>query len=833
MRTGKQRESTRKWFQWLATVALVLGIAGACKSDPSEPVTVGSIQANVTTTGSDPDPDGYTVLVDGAGGQAVGVNGSVVFSDVQQGDHQVSIQGLAANCSVSGSNPQTVSVVAGQTTQASIAVTCVALVGDLTITTTTTGSDPDADGYTYSVDGGTPAAIAVNDMVTVSVAAGTRSVQLAGLAPNCTVTGSNPRSVNVPIGGAASADFVVTCSSTAGTLVITTSTTGTDPDADGYAVTVDGGAPQAIGSNAVLTLNGVTAGDRQVQLGGFASNCTVSGLNPRTVTVSPSSGVQTDFAITCEPIVGDVEVLTSTTGVDPDPDGFSLVVEGKSAVLIGVVDTVVVAGVHFGDRQVELQDLASNCSVVNGTNPRTLTVPADDTVSTTFVVACVALEGNVTVTASTTGSDLDPDGYTVSVDGGAGQPISTNGAISLDLPTGDHTLLLSDIAPNCTVTGDNPAMITVPVGGTSHTFDVSCVLLVGDVEVTTSTTGSDLDADGYTVTVEGEAPVSIGTTAMITVSNVSAGDRTVELTGVAANCTVAGLNPRTVTVTDGGTVPTTFNISCEAALSNQIVFDSDRGLNADENIWVMNPDGNGLQQLTTNLADDTEPYVSPLGTRIAFVSDRDGDGEVYIMDADGTGQTNLTSNGARDREPAFSPDGTKIVFTSDRDGDDDIYVMDVDGSNVEQLTNVAGRDGLPDWSPDGSKIVFRSDRDGDTEIYVMNSDGSGPQRLTTSAGNDFAPSWSPDGTKIAFTSLRDGNREVYVMDANGSNPTRLTTDLGEDVAPQWSPDGSQLVFSSDRDGNREVYVMDANGSSQVNITNDAARDFETSWSRVP
>src|SRR6185295_2286334 len=44
--------------------------------------TTGNLTATTSTTGSDQDPDGYTVSVDGGAGQAIGVNGSVTFSNL-------------------------------------------------------------------------------------------------------------------------------------------------------------------------------------------------------------------------------------------------------------------------------------------------------------------------------------------------------------------------------------------------------------------------------------------------------------------------------------------------------------------------------------------------------------------------------------------------------------------------------------------------------------------------------------------------------------------------------------------------------------------------------
>jgi Ca2+-binding RTX toxin-like protein len=81
------------------------------------------------------------------------------------------------------------------------------------------------------------------------------------------------------------------------------------------------------------------------------------------------------------------------------------------------------------------------------------------------------------------------------------------------------------------------------------------------------------------------------------------------------------------------------------------------------------------------------------------MSGRDGNDEVYVMDANGQNPTNLTNNVAADFDPAFSPDGTKIAFTSGRDGDAEVYVMDADGQNPTRLTTNTAFDSQPDWGP--------------------------------------------------------------------------------------------------------------------------------------
>ena len=82
------------------------------------------------------------------------------------------------------------------------------------------------------------------------------------------------------------------------------------------------------------------------------------------------------------------------------------------------------------------------------------------------------------------------------------------------------------------------------------------------------------------------------------------------------------------------------------------------------------------------------------GDLIAFTSDRDGDYEIFVMNPDGTEVRQLTDNNDVDGGPAWSPDGKRIAFTSDRDGDDEIFVMNADGTDL----HATGQQGAwPSW----------------------------------------------------------------------------------------------------------------------------------------
>jgi Tol biopolymer transport system component len=96
------------------------------------------------------------------------------------------------------------------------------------------------------------------------------------------------------------------------------------------------------------------------------------------------------------------------------------------------------------------------------------------------------------------------------------------------------------------------------------------------------------------------------------------------------------------------------------------------------------------------------------------------------------------TNADEDTAPALSPDGSKITFMSRREGDWNVYVVNVDGSGLERLTDDEADDGLPTWSPDGNAIAFVSNRGGPWAIWAMTPDGFGKRQLFTMEG-------SPDG----------------------------------------------------------------------------------------
>ena len=76
---------------WLATVIAL---------NPGTTPALGNLTVSTSTSGANLDPDGYTVAVDGGPGQAIGINGSLSFTNQAAGSHSVTLSGVAVNCTV-------------------------------------------------------------------------------------------------------------------------------------------------------------------------------------------------------------------------------------------------------------------------------------------------------------------------------------------------------------------------------------------------------------------------------------------------------------------------------------------------------------------------------------------------------------------------------------------------------------------------------------------------------------------------------------------------------------------------------------------------------------
>ncbi|MEO8190304.1 MAG: M28 family peptidase [Acidobacteriota bacterium] len=195
--------------------------------------------------------------------------------------------------------------------------------------------------------------------------------------------------------------------------------------------------------------------------------------------------------------------------------------------------------------------------------------------------------------------------------------------------------------------------------------------------------------------------------------------------------------------------------------------------------------------------------------------------DIWTALPDGSSPRLLMKSPGYDAEATWNPMGGRIVFTSDRDGDLDLYEMDEEGKNVRRLTTTPGYDGGAFYSPDGSEIVWRASRPEGAElaeyrallkqglirptkldIYAMKADGTKVRRLTDNGAANFCPLFTADGKKVMWSSNvgdpKGREFDLWMVDNQGGTPEKVTTAPGFDGFPHFSPDGKWIVWASNR-----------------------------------
>ncbi len=446
-----------------------------------------------------------------------------------------------------------------------------------------------------------------------------------------------------------------------GILEVIVSTSGPEPAADGYLVSVEGAENQSSASNDTLYFSGLSEGNHEVELSDIAINCGVTGSNPRSISIAAGDTTTTYFEVFCDETVGALEVIVTTSGENQDADGYELSLDGEPSQSAATEDTLFYGNLSEGMHDIELFEVAGNCTV-SGENPRMVDIVAGENTSVVLEVMCKEiLENKIAFSSDRDGNN---EIYVMNTDGTNQARLTYNAG--------------SD---------ENPA---ISPDGTRIAFD----------------SDRDGNSDIYIMDSDGNNVVQITNSSAL---NNSAPAWSPDGNRLAFTRSNANQVSDIFVINVDGTGETNLTNNLEssdagAAWSpdgSQIAFMSNRDDDANFEIFLINPDGTGLTQLTNT--DDgisnANPDWSPDGSQIAFTTNRDQDFELYIMNADGSNPSRLTNTIGADLQPSFSPDGTNISFYSARDNNAEIYRVNVNGTGITNLTQNSANELSPDWSP--------------------------------------------------------------------------------------------------------------------------------------
>lgn len=265
-------------------------------------------------------------------------------------------------------------------------------------------------------------------------------------------------------------------------------------------------------------------------------------------------------------------------------------------------------------------------------------------------------------------------------------------------------------------------------------------------------------------------------------------------------------------------------------------------------------------ETTTPTADAAAFVELENGGKIAFISDRQGDGiqQVWVMDVGYDSNKNLMAQNLKQltfsqgnkSKPSWSPDGTKIIYSGwstdmAPNGDalaDDIWMIDItqpDAPPVD-LTRRAGDDHFASWSPSGKYIAFTSyyREDKTPQLFIMNPNGEKQTLLTTLGFAESYSTWTPKGDWLLYI-FTTGQLNVLQMRDQYSLFTKYKKydqssnegRLGNVLEPNLSRDGSMIVYTHIFNNERNIYsAAYADKGRTINQLTSTGLDYAPCWS---
>jgi tricorn protease len=231
------------------------------------------------------------------------------------------------------------------------------------------------------------------------------------------------------------------------------------------------------------------------------------------------------------------------------------------------------------------------------------------------------------------------------------------------------------------------------------------------------------------------------------------------------------------------------------------------------------------------------PTISGNTVVFAYASD------LWVTTRAGGSARRLTSTPDVETDPFLSPDGSMVAFTRTTGGNADVYVVPTAGGEPKRLTYHPSPDRARGWTRDGKRVVFGSDRISVPQasylrLWTVSTDGGVEDALPMPRA--FAGTYSPDGKRFAYEEIsaafipdwdqnstwrhyRGGRvQPVRIMDLASHAVEKLPWQNSNDRGAMWI--GNVVYFLSDRTATTNLYSYDVTSKQVKQLTHHTDAD---------
>lgn len=294
-------------------------------------------------------------------------------------------------------------------------------------------------------------------------------------------------------------------------------------------------------------------------------------------------------------------------------------------------------------------------------------------------------------------------------------------------------------------------------------------------------------------------------------------------------------------------------------------------------IWKINPDGTGLQQLTKHSASSTHPEFSPNGKHIYFLSKRNDSNQVWKIPVSGGKAKEITNVYGDIDGFAVSPNSDQLLLIRSVDPNckdeeciekaeetrkksevkarvidnlmfrhwnswlegkySHLFLSNIKDKRTRDLTpgpyhtppiSLGGNQDYT-FSPDGNEICYVTNMDKElaistnNDIFIIPAGKEKVKKISVSAGNDNSPTYSPDGKYIAYLSMERAGFEadrqrLMLYDRQAGKTKELTVDFTLSVGEiLWTKSSREIYFTAGENGNISIYKVSVQSGKRSDV----------------